>query len=115
MHEHDIQNQVRVALSQRGCKVFRVNVVEGWVGEEHKLRDGSLLLRNPRRVSSGVPRGFSDLMAVIRGGRVAFIECKSKTGKPTKDQQNFIAVMREMGCPAGIARSAEDAIKITEG
>ena len=115
MTEHDIQNRIRVALSEWGCTVFRVNVVAGWVGEEHKLRDGSLLLTSPRRIMSGVPPGFSDLVAVLPGGRVAFIECKGPRGRLTREQEHFLARMRECGCRAGIARSVDEAIRIVEG
>lgn len=115
MTEHDIQDRIRVALSERGCTVFRVNVVAGWVGEEHRMRDGSMLLVNPRRIMSGVPPGFSDLVAVLPGGQVAFIECKGPQGRPTAEQRNFLARMRDMGCRAGIARSVDEALRIIEG
>lgn len=112
MQEHDIQNRIRVALSERGCKVFRINVVTGWVGEEQRMRDGSLMLSNPRRVASGVPPGFADLLVILPGGGAAFVECKSPRGRPTKDQCNFLEHMRSIGCRAGIARSVDDAINI---
>lgn len=115
MTEHDIQDRIRVELSARGCKVFRVNVIEAWAGEEHRLPDGSILIQHPRRVASGVPRGFSDLLVILPGGRVGFIECKGPRGRPTDEQARFLECMVGMGCRAGIARSADEAIRIICG
>jgi len=44
--------------------------------------------------------------------RAGFLEIKTKTGRPTKDQLNFISQMQSLGARAGVARSVEDVIKI---
>lgn len=102
MSEHEIQNSIRLKLSEMGYCVFRANV-------------GKFQTNDGRWFDTGLPKGFSDLFA-IKNGTISFIEVKTETGKPTKEQLNFIKQMRETyGCNAGIARSVEDAVKIVEG
>lgn len=95
--ETDIQNQIRAALSEYGI-VLRLNV-------------GVFATQDGRKISSGLPKGTSDLLFIGKK-YIAFIEVKTATGRPTKDQLNFIQAMRKLGHRAGIARSVEDAIKI---
>lgn len=100
--EHDRQNEIRLALSERGYCVFRIN------SGKFKMEDG-------RWFDVGVPKGFSDLVA-IKDGRVSFLEIKTDTGRATAEQLNFIKQMQtRYGCRAGIARSVEDALKIVKG
>ena len=99
MNEHSIQNSIRLKLSELGYCVFRVNV------GKFKTADG-------RWFDTGLPKGFSDLIAV-KDGRISFIEVKTETGKASPEQLNFIEQMRShYGCNAGIARSVDDAVRI---
>jgi len=102
MTEHDIQNSIRMKLSELGYCVFRVNV------GRFKTEDG-------RWFDTGLPKGFSDLMAV-KDGRVYFLEVKTETGKASPEQLNFLAVMRDRyGCVTSIVRSVDDAVRtVTE-
>lgn len=100
--EHDIQNEIRLALSERGYCVFRIN-------------SGKVKMADGRWFDVGVPKGFSDLVA-IKNGKVSFLEIKTDTGRPTEEQLNFIKQMQyRYGCRAGIARSVEMALGIVEG
>lgn len=100
--EHRIQNEIRAALAPY-CVIFRVNVGAG------RTEDG-------RYFSTGVPRGFSDLFGVrLSDGKAVFIEVKSPTGRPTKQQSNFINKMRSYGAIAGVCRNVEDAITLIKG
>jgi Holliday junction resolvase len=102
MTEMDILRSIRLALSEHGYCVFRIN-------------SGKVKMADGRWFETGVPRGFSDLFAV-KDGKAYFIECKNDTGKPTAEQLNFIKQMQtRYGCRAGIARSVEDALKIVKG
>lgn len=102
MTEHEIQNSIRLKLSEMGYCVFRINV------GKFKLADG-------RWFETGAPKGYSDLTA-IKDGNVYFLEVKTETGKPTKDQINFLAVMRDRyGCVTGIVRSVDDAVRLVSG
>ena len=96
MTETDLQNQIRMALSPYGV-VIRQNT-------------GNFQLKYGRRIMCGV-KGLSDLL-FIGQNRVAFIEVKTETGKPTQEQLNFIRRMQELGHSAGIARSTEDALRL---
>ena len=99
MTEHDIQNAIRMELSKLGFVVFRANV------GKFKLPDG-------RWFDVGLPKGFSDLLA-IKDGRVYFLEVKDATGKASKEQVDFIKTMRSRyGCVAGVVRSVKEALAL---
>lgn len=58
-------------------------------------------------------KGFPDLAGFRRSdGKAVFIEIKTGTGRPTKEQLKFIENAKRSGCLAGIARSIEEAISI---
>lgn len=102
MTEHEIQNEIRAALSPY-CIMFRMNVGSG------RTEDG-------RYFSTGVPSGFSDLFGVRKkDGTAVFIEVKTPKGKPTDKQINFIEQMKKYGAIAGICRSADEAVNLIIG
>lgn len=96
MTETDIQNKIRIALSQYGIVV--------------RLQSGNFELKDGRHIVCGV-RGLSDLLFIGKG-KVAFIEVKNVNGEPSKEQLNFIEAMRKLGHRAGIAHSVEEALDI---
>lgn len=99
MTEHDIQNAIRLKLSELGYAVFRIN-------------SGKVRMADGRWFDTGVPKGFSDLIA-CKGGKIYFLEVKTETGKASPEQLNFLAVMRDRyGCTADIVRSVEDAVRV---
>ena len=102
MTEHDIQSAIRLKLSELGYAVFRIN-------------SGKVKMSDGRWFDTGVPKGFSDLIAV-KEGRIYFLEVKTPTGKASKEQLNFLAVMRDRyGCVTAIVRSVDDAVRtVTE-
>lgn len=100
MTEHELQNAIRLKLSEMGYVVFRTNV-------------GKVKTADGRWFDTGLPKGFSDLFAV-KDGKAFFIECKLRSYFPSAEQLNFIEQMRRRGCRAGVAYSVEDAIKICE-
>ncbi|MCL2198767.1 MAG: VRR-NUC domain-containing protein [Defluviitaleaceae bacterium] len=77
----------------------------------YRCNSGSIKLPNGKRFN-GMPRGFADVMAVLPGGRVAFIEVKADKGKPSPEQTQFINKMQGLGALAGIARSVSEALQI---
>lgn len=100
--EHAIQNAIRLALSG-SCVIFRTNVGSG------RTKNGSYL-------NTGVPKGYSDLNGHRKSdGRAIYIEVKTKSGKVSDDQKNFIKKMKATGAIAGICRSVEDAVKLVNG
>lgn len=101
MTEHDLQNAIRLKLSELGYAVFRANV-------------GRFQTKDGRWFDTGLPKGFSDLMAV-KDGRIYFLEVKTETGRASSEQINFLAVMRDKyGCVADIVRSVEEAVELCQ-
>lgn len=99
MKEIDIQSAIRLALSDK-CTMFRINV-------------GCFSTADGRYISTGVPKGFSDLFGVRKSdGKAIFIEVKTPNGRVREEQSNFLARMRECGAIAGVCRSAEDAVRL---
>ena len=93
-----LQNKMRVALADIAV-TFRINVGTFKAGD--------------RFISTGVPKGFSDLFGFRRSdGKAFFIEVKTAKGRPSKAQLDFIKRMQECGANAGIARTIEEAREI---
>lgn len=104
-----------MALTERGCRAFRVNVGAGWTGNETAVMgDGSVVIRHARRFQTGLPKGFPDLLVLCPGGRTIYMELKTPTGKLSIEQIRFHEFLRGMGHKACICRSVDDAIKAIE-
>ena len=97
MSEIYLQNAIRCALSEYGF-VIRQNT--GYF----KTSDG-------RTVKCGLT-GLPDLLFIGTDGRVAFMEVKTPTGRPSVDQIRFITKLQAYGHRAGIVRSVEDALAL---
>ena len=87
---------------------------------------GVAIYEDGRRVRYGLCVGSSDLIGWktieitpdMVGEKVAVftaLETKSKKGKAQEKQKNFIRAVLESGGLAGIARTVDDARKITKG
>jgi hypothetical protein len=110
--ERNIQQEIRLALSKTGSRMFRNN-------------SGAFKDSTGRWVRYGVANpGGSDLIgwtpvtvtADMVGQRLAVftaIEVKGPKGKTSPEQTNFIDRVKIDGGIAGVARSADDAIQIT--
>ena len=121
--EHDIQSEIRLALSEQGYFTERINVGSGYLidkplMEKIKRYCPDWLREELEKVpyfSTGAVKGRSDLSAIKDGG-ISFIEVKNEKGRPTAEQLNFIKQMQtRYGCRAGIARNVEDALEIVKG
>lgn len=120
--EHDVQNEIRLALSAQEYYTERINVGSGYLIDKNlmeKIKRFCPALRaeldKVPYFSTGAVKGRSDLSA-IKDGRISFIEVKNEIGRPSAEQIKFIEVMRSRyGCRAGIARSVSDALAIVEG
>jgi hypothetical protein len=100
--EIDIQNSIRLALNPYAI-CFRANV-------------GVFSTADGRKVSTGLPKGFSDLFGFRKSdGKIFFIEVKNEKGRLRADQEHFIETMKQYGAIVGVARSPEDAIRIIQG
>lgn len=94
MTEHDLQNLIRLELTKLGWLTFRINV-------------GKVKMFDGRWFDTGLPPGFSDLIA-LKDGKLVFIEVKAKNGKPSIKQLNFIEQMKKNGFIAGIVYNIDD-------
>lgn len=114
MKEINIQRLIQLELSNAGVLTFRNNI------GQYKTQEGYII-----RYGVGNPGG-SDLIGIVPTvitsdmvnktiGVFAAIEVKTPTGRPTKEQLNFIEVIKSNGGIAGICRSPEDALKLICG
>jgi len=74
---------------------------------------GCLRDKTNRPVYFGKP-GSSDVIGLLPGGRFICVECKSKKGKLSEKQKEFLAEVEKLGGLAIVARSVDDVIKAVE-
>ena len=109
--EQQIQQHIRLTCSTGATRLFRNNT-------------GTLRDQHGRPVSFGLARGSADLIGwTIRtvtpemvGQQVAVftsIEVKTPTGRVKPEQQQWLDAVQAAGGIAGVARSVEDALRIT--
>jgi len=110
--EQRIQQEIRIACSTGDTRLFRNNT-------------GTLKDQNGRPVTFGLAKGSADLIGYrsititpeMVGTTVAVflsIEVKTPTGRLRPEQQQWLDAVQAAGGIAGVARSVEDAIRLTE-
>lgn len=97
--ETEIQNAIRVALSEIGI-VKRNNV-------------GTFYTFDGRPIAIGIP-GEADLTLFQNGGKTVFIEVKTSTGRQCSKQKRFQAAVERLGYDYLIMRSVDDARRYIE-
>jgi hypothetical protein len=127
MNETNTTRLIMLEVSKvTNTTIFRNNVGMCWTGNHNRLKDGSLLIREPRPLHAGLCKGSSDLIGWTTreitpdmvGKKIAIftaLEVKSDRGRATAEQLNFIQRLRECGGIAGIARSPEEARNLIQG
>ena len=111
MTEQQIQQHIRIACSNGDTRLFRNNT-------------GTLRDQNGRPVQFGLCKGSADLIGWKRvtvteemvGSTVAVflsIEVKTATGRLRPEQQQWLDAVQAAGGIAGVARSVEDAQRLT--
>lgn len=113
--ETKIQNQILLSLSNAGCTVWRVETSGVWVGRQIHKDGDTVTLANARMFLSGLCKGGSDIIGIDPIGRFLAVEVKTETGRPTKEQLNFINAVKAAGGIAGIARSPREALELLRG
>lgn len=93
--EHRVMNAIRLWCGEHGILCFRANV-------------GTFQLIDGRYASTGLPKGFPDLMALSDGGKLTFIECKAQNGRQRPEQKAFQKAVEEKGFAYIVAKSVED-------
>ena len=110
MTEHNIQNEIRLALSMYGI-VLRLNSGKAYGGTRVWDKKYGYILKDIRPVYL-CGKGTPDLLFLGSNGQIAFIEVKDDKGRVQEDQKRFLDIMQQYGYRAGVARSAEDALEI---
>ncbi len=111
MSEQQIQQHIRLACSTGATRLFRNNT-------------GTLRDANGRPVQFGLAVGSADLIGWTTrtitpdmvGQRVAVftsIEVKSASGRLRPEQRQWLEAVQAAGGIAGVARSVEDAARLT--
>lgn len=113
--ETKLQNAIMLALSNAGCTVWRVETSGVWVGRKIHSDGDTVTLANARMFLSGLCKGGSDIIGIDPIGRFLAVEVKTETGRPTKEQLNFINAVKAAGGIAGIARSPREALELLRG
>lgn len=104
--EARIQDEIRLALgSIHGLVVWRNNV--------GLARHFDPKTHETQTVKYGLANGSSDLIGVLRGRFVA-LEVKRPGEKPTKDQEQWLSIVRACGGFAAVVTSAEEAVAAIE-
>jgi hypothetical protein len=109
--EQQIQQHIRLTCSTGATRLFRNNT-------------GTLRDQHGRPVSFGLCKGSADLIGwrtvtitpEMVGTQVAVftsIEVKTATGRLRPEQQQWLDAVQAAGGIAGVARSVEDALRIT--
>ena len=109
--EQSIQQHIRLTCSTGATRLFRNNT-------------GTLRDQHGRPVSFGLCKGSADLIGwrtvtitpEMVGQQVAVftsIEVKTPTGRVKPEQQQWLDAVQAAGGIAGVARSVEDALRIT--
>ena len=109
--EQSIQQHIRLTCSTGATRLFRNNT-------------GTLRDQHGRPVSFGLARGSADLIGwrtvtitpEMVGQQVAVftsIEVKTATGRLRSEQKLWLDKVQSAGGIAGVARSVEDALRIT--
>ena len=116
--ETNLQNRIRLALSNMGIINWRNNTGMGWAGKVLKgprhahLGEKDILIRNARPLHAGLCKGSSDVIGIkptvitedMVGQTVGIFyacEVKQPKGRVTDDQKIFAEVINSVG---GVAR-----------
>lgn len=108
MTESTIMKHVQLAFSKLGHRLFRNNNGTAWQGDVFKLKNGDILLKNPRPVRFGLTVGSGDLIGFVKktitpldvGTQLLIftnIEIKSKNGRLTSEQAQFDQYVKSNG------------------
>ncbi len=122
MSESALMREIMVDASKVGVRLFRNNVAKGWIGAAIGptardctvfVRAGSVIIADARRLNSGLIVGSGDLIGfhVERDGKFVSVETKSKSGRLTTEQKNWMEQVRNAGGIGIVARSVEEALE----
>lgn len=126
--ETPIMHEIHLALgSLPDTRLVRNNVGRAWVprGKVERM-EGGVFLPHGAIYDWGLQNGSSDLIGITRVvitpemvgqvvGVFTSIEVKTKTGRTSKEQKNWLGMVSKFGGLGGVARSVVDAMRIIRG
>lgn len=122
MRESAILHRVMLALTGIGARLLRNNSGSAYMGDATYLKDGSVLIRNPRHVKFGVGNpGGADLIGwmpyTVRpsdvGRQLALftaVETKQPGGRVSPEQRQFLSAVEAAGGVSVVAYEADSAV-----
>ena len=122
MNESDIHRAIQLAATHEGWRLFHQNVGMAWAGNVVEQTPSRVVIVNPRPLRAGLCTGSGDLIGWVpmdiggvTVGVFASVEAKTKRGRVTDAQANFLTQVNDFGGIAVIARSDSEAVeKINE-
>ena len=111
--ETKLMRLIMIALSNAHCITWRNETSGAYVGKVIHKDARIVTLQNAQLMTFGLCVGSADIIGIHKPtGRFLAFEVKTKTGRPTKEQLNFIEQVRAANGIAGIVRSAQDALDL---
>ena len=113
MSESELQREIMLAVTAEGCRLFRHNVAQGWMGDAEVTHHGggiSVYIPHARPLHAGLIVGGSDLIGWNRRGLFTAVETKSKRGRLTIEQLRFLDNVRAAGGIGVLARSVDEVL-----
>ena len=125
MRESKLLKSVITGFSQFGARLFRNNVGLAWTGDVTRISPTEILIKNARPIKFGLCVGSSDCIGftplVISekhlGKTIAVfsaIETKSKNGRTSREQVNFVNYVKSQGGYAAVVRSLQEAAEAVD-
>jgi len=93
------------AIQKSILQFLRLSPGVAWVCRQNS----GTFVDGDRYITANSQRGMSDIIGMLKGGRLFAIEVKSKSGKIMPHQQDFLDLIAAGGGLAGVARSIDDA------
>jgi len=91
-----------------------VSGLHGPIIEECKRRCWRYIYSDPYRPTT-IGEGVCDFIIIADGGRVFYVECKSRNGKLKTSQVIFISWLARLGHTVHVITSMEEFFQIVEG
>ena len=127
MSEYDVLQDMMVAASRLGARLFRNNTGTAWIGNvqhfkrltQTMVNPGDVVIRQARPLHAGLCKGSSDLIgwvpveitqAHVGQTLAVFAAPEVKVGKTaiSQDQRTFISVVNLNGGCAGVVYTVEE-------
>ncbi len=88
---------------------MRESVHQREIVKELKAKGALVIKLDPG--TGTIPKGFPDLLAILPGGRVQFIETKAADGRLSPLQRKTLDELRAMGHDAFVGRAPKEAAR----